>query len=101
MDNINSNSIILGTDPNNSNIIVMYEATEVNFSLLSSIAKLLIPILIGAGLRALIDFVNGKEFQLKYPGGKIKIAYNNSSEESEDKKSFKLINNLILENILD
>ena len=68
-------AVCLGTDPETGEP-VYYESYEADFNILASIARILIPILVSAGLKALIEFISKGDFSLKYPGGKIKLGYN-------------------------
>jgi len=69
------NAVCLGTNPETGEP-VYYESCEADFNILASIARILIPILVSAGLKALIEFISKGDFSLKYPGGKIKLGYN-------------------------
>ena len=67
--------VCLGNDPETGQP-VYYESSEADFDILASIARILIPILISAGLKVLMEFISKGDFSLKYPGGKIKLGYN-------------------------
>lgn len=92
--------IELGRDPV-SGAIVMYEAPHADLSILSTITSILVPILISAGLKALVEFITKGEFALAYPGGKVKLVYDVTKEDTKNEKVNKYIAALKLENILD
>lgn len=94
------NAIEIGRNPETGQII-MYESSEADWALLNSIASILVPILISVGLKALIEFISTGEFAFKYPGGRIKVAYDLSKEETDNPKKSVHRASLILDNEVD
>ena len=92
-------SIVLGSDPETGNIVV-YEASSADFDL-ASIVAVLAPILISAGLKALMEFIANGEFALAYPGGKLKFLYKLFKDKSDKPNVSKHVLNVILNNETD
>lgn len=93
--------IYLGQDPE-THLPVYYENIECNWDILKSIAKILIPILISAGLKALFEYITSKDFELEYPGGKLKLGCNLNNDLDNNNFNFsKYLAGLTIENIKD
>lgn len=92
-------SIVIGPDPDTGNIVV-YEASSADFDL-ASIAAVLAPILISAGLKVLMEFIANGEFALAYPGGKLKLLYKLFKDKTDRPNVSKHVLNVILNNETD
>lgn len=91
-----NNIVVLGEDPDSGQIIA-YEASSAEFDL-ASIAAVLVPILISAGLKALLEFITKGEFAIKYPGGKLKFLYNLAKDKTSKPNISRHVLNLIMDN---
>ena len=100
-DNPQYGVVCLGNDPETGQP-VYYESYEANLNILASIARILIPILVSAGLKALIEFISKGDFSLKYPGGKLKLGYSLSAIDQdnllESSKKSNYLGNFTIEN---
>lgn len=53
---------------------IVYETPEVDFGILAALTKILVSTLVSVGLKALCDLVLSKNFELAYPGGKLRLS---------------------------
>ena len=80
---------------------VIYETMEADSAILAVLTKLLVSTFVSFGLKALCELVTSNKFQVKYPGGSLKLIYKLLQTVSDDPNHKALDFSLSLDNMLD